>query len=196
MRIFDLLNVDVENTFIFTSYAPTGVPHGIDVYDYLKDAFREDMYVIFLFSRHFYDSNKCIAETGAAWATNKDHSIIVTDVGFGDVDKPINNAKLGLSLSSVESLDKEEAIKFVRTIYDHIGLPVPDDKNIRAAIEKAIVEFKGKLGTASFYPKRKYQGYPICSDCGSATELKKDATGLHFGCRNPGCSKKINADIH
>ena len=74
MRIFDNLGLDVENTIIFTSDTKTGVPHGVNVYDYLKDCFREDVYVIFLFSRHFYDSNVCIAETGAAWATNRNHS--------------------------------------------------------------------------------------------------------------------------
>jgi len=56
MKMFELLGVNIENNFIFTSYPPTGVPHGQNIYDYLKSCFRKDIYLIFLFSKHFYDS--------------------------------------------------------------------------------------------------------------------------------------------
>lgn len=76
MRCFELVGMDVKKNIIFTSMPELGVPHGRDIYDYLKDCFRDDLYVIFLFSRSFYNSNVCIAETGAAWATNKNIAML------------------------------------------------------------------------------------------------------------------------
>lgn len=53
MRCFELVGMDVKKNIIFTSMPELGVPHGRDIYDYLKDCFRDDLYVIFLFSRSF-----------------------------------------------------------------------------------------------------------------------------------------------
>jgi hypothetical protein len=198
MKIFELLGLDVDSIFIFTSHPPTGVPHGVNIYDYLKDCFREDIYVIFLFSRHFYDSNVCIAETGAAWATNRNHSNIIIDIDYRDVDKPIDSAKCSLAIDDLDSLSKDEAAKFVKAVYAHIDFGVPSDKDIIQAIEKAIQEFRGRLGTDSFYPRRKYQGHPVCSDpkCGNTMDLKKDGTDLSYRCRTPNCGKKTSAKIY
>lgn len=197
MRIFELLGLDVNSNFIFTSHSETGVPHGQNMYDYLKDRFREDIYVIFLFSRHFYDSNVCIAETGAAWATNKTHSNIIVDIDFDDVDRPIDNAKCSLVINDLGKLDIGEAVKFVKTVYGHISEPVPEDQKIVQAIEKAVSEFRGKLNTDSFVPKRKYQGHPVCnkSRCGNAMYLEKDGADLLYKCRTPGCENKQRAKI-
>ena len=37
LKIFELLGLDINNKIIFTSFVPTGVPHGENIYDYLKD---------------------------------------------------------------------------------------------------------------------------------------------------------------
>jgi len=197
MRIFELLGLDKASNFIFTSDSLTNVPHGRDIHDYLKDCFREDIYVIFLFSRHFYDSNVCIAETGAAWATNKNHSIIVIDIDFGDIDKPINNAKCGLVLSDLAKLDKTETTKFVKTVYEHLSLIAPKDAEILKAIDQTVKEFTGKLSTDSFLPARKYQAHPLCSEptCGNAMILKKSGVSLNYECKTPKCGKKLKAKI-
>lgn len=89
VRCFELLGMDTASSIIFTSMPELGVPYDQDIYEYLKNCFRDDLYVIFLFSRSFYNSNVCIAETGAAWATNKKYSNVVIDMGFEGIDKPI-----------------------------------------------------------------------------------------------------------
>ena len=198
MKMFDLLNVNIEDTFIFTSYPPTGVPHGQNIYDYLKSCFRDDIYVIFLFSRHFYDSNVCVAETGAAWATNRNHSNVIIDIGYDDIDKPLDNAKQGFRIKNLEDLDKEEVAKFIKTVLNDTGFAVPSDDKVYEAIEKAVGEFRYMLDTGLFYPRRKYQGHPLCSNpkCGNTMDLEYDGTELYYVCRTPGCGRKVKAQIY
>lgn len=192
IRIFDLLGLDRSKIFIFTSDPLTSVPHGQNIYDYLKECFRGDMYVIFLFSRDFYDSNMCISEAGAAWATNKNHSIIVIDVDFNDVERPIDNAKAGLVIRDLDTLNKNEILRFVKTVYTNIYLTVPKDAKILQCIQDAIDEFRGRLKVDTFYPKRKFQSCPVCVKCGNKMELTKSSSGLLFKCK---CGNKIKADI-
>ena len=198
MKIFELLGVKVEDSIIFTSYPPTGVPHGQNIYDYLKSCFREDIYVIFLFSRHFYDSNVCVAETGAAWATNRNHSNVIIDIDYCDIDKPIDNAKQGFRINDLNRLDKDEVSKFVKAVLIDTSHDIPSDDKIAIAIETAVEEFKGKLDTDSFYPKRKFQGHPLCTEpgCGNVMDLKKVGSELYYECRTPNCKKRIKADIN
>jgi hypothetical protein len=198
MRMFELLGVNIEDSFIFTSYAPTGVPHGQNIYDYLKSCFREDIYVIFLFSRHFYDSNVCVAETGAAWATNRNHSNVIIDIGYDDIDKPIDNAKQGFVIKDLRDLDGGEVAKFIKTVLNDTGFAVPSDDKVYEAIKKAVGEFRDRLDTELFYPRRKYQGHPLCTNpkCGNTMELEYDGTELYYVCRTPGCGRKVKAEIY
>jgi len=62
------------------------------IYDYLKECLRDELMVVFLFSKAFYDSNVCISEAGAAWATNRNCLNAIIDIGFGDIEKLCNNA--------------------------------------------------------------------------------------------------------
>ncbi len=198
MSMFELLGVDIEENFIFTSCGLTGVPHGQDIYDYLKSCFREDIYVIFLFSKHFYDSNVCIAETGAAWATNRNHSNVIVDIDYDDIDKPINNAKQGFSIGDLDELKKEEVMKFIKTVLADIGFSVPSEADIYQVIDKAVKEYKDQLDAGLFYPQRKYQGHPLCSDsnCRNKMELEYEGNELYYVCTTPGCGQKIRAEIY
>ncbi len=197
LRIFELLGVNTEEIFIFTSHTPTAVPYGQDIYEYLKEAFRDDMYIIFLFSKHFYDSNMSVAETGAAWATNREYGLIVIDIDFPDVDKPINNSRSGLTIGDLDSLDRDGMKNFIKVVYSHINLLPPADAKIQEVVESAIGEFRGKLSTNSYYPLRKYQGHPVCNKlgCGNGMILKKDATGAYYECETPSCHNRMSAKI-
>lgn len=66
-----------------------------------------------------------------------------------------------------------------------------------AKILEAIGEFRGKLNTDFFYPKRKYQGHPVCSEtnCGNMMSLEKNRAHLHYECKPPKCGKKLKAKI-
>lgn len=198
IKMFEKLGVKIEDTFIFTSYGPTGVPFGEEIYEYLKSCFRKDLYVIFLFSKYFYDSNICIAETGAAWATNRNHCNVVIDIKYKDIDKPISNTIQGLKIGKLKNLDRTAVSSFIKKVLNEIGHKIPPDKKILDSIDKTIKEFRGKLKVNSFYPTRKYQGHPICPQkgCKSPMDIVRDGADLYFECPNPSCKNRKKVEIY
>lgn len=198
IRCFELCGMDVKNTIIFSSMKEYGVPHDQDIYDYLRNCFRDDLYVIFLFSRSFYNSNMCIAETGAAWATNKKYSNVVIDMGFGGIDRPINNAQIGLSLGDMNSDTVIMDIRdLVKNAFSNIGEQLTlDDGIIEQNIKTAIAEFKDKLLPPTYLPSRKYLAYPICHKCGSNMDLRYNASNeLVYTCIARKCTETYEAEI-
>lgn len=198
IRCFELIGVNVEDYIIFTSVPELGVPMDQDIYAYLKDCFRNDLYVIFLFSRSFYNSNVCIAETGAAWATNKKYSNVVLDMGFGGIDKPINNSQIGVSLSNID--DENLPYNLHNLIVNALSAtnyhPIPEDRIIYNAIDRAISEFKDKLKMPQYMPYRKYLSVPICPSCGSVMSLQYEDNGeLIYKCLSRRCTNTIEAEI-
>ena len=198
IRCFELVGMDIKSNIIFSATAELGVPHGQDIYDYLRNCFRDDLYVIFLFSRAFYNSNMCIAETGAAWATNKNYSNVVIDMGFGGIDHPINNAKIGVSLADLE--DDELILKIRNLIKSTLEstefTPIPNDNFIENKIKEALNEYKDRLVPPKYLPHRRYLATPVCPECGSHMKLIYNANEqLVFSCVARKCNCEIEAVI-
>lgn len=198
VRCFELVGLDINNTILFTSMPELGVPYDQDIYDYLKSCFRDDLYVVFLFSRSFYNSNVCIAETGAAWATNQKYSNIVLDMGFGGIDKPINNCQIGISLNNLDAPDLKYGIcQLIKNALLAIGYTdVPAENLIIKSITKALSEFEGLLTMPLYKPERRYLAVPICPECGSHMTLSINQDGsLQYVCIARKCSATLEAEI-
>ena len=197
VRCFELIGMDTASSIIFTSMPELGVPYGQDIYDYLKNCFRDDLYVIFLFSRSFYNSNVCIAETGAAWATNKKYSNVVIDMGFEGIDKPINNCQIGVSLADLTAEDLQYKLKsLIKNALEATGYdPLPNDSMIESAIQRSLTEFKDLLVAPVYYPKRRFLATPVCPQCGSQMELRAEGNELFYVCIARSCQHRIPAEI-
>lgn len=197
VRCFELAGLNIKESIIFTSMPELGVPFGQDIYDYLKNCFRDDLYVIFLFSRSFYNSNVCIAETGAAWATNKKYSNVVIDMGFGGIDKPINNSQIGVSLADLTSDDLQFKLKcLIKNALETTGYsPFPEEARLSAAIDMALEEYKENLIAPIYLPQRNYLATPVCPKCASQMQLCVDDGNLTFTCLSRSCQHKLPAEI-
>lgn len=102
---------ELKERIIFTSNSDYGVPQGYDICSYLNECFRDDLYVVFLFSRSYYDSNVCLAEAGAAWGTNKQYTNFVIDMSFIDISEPINRGQKGVCLINISDDAKKDLAK-------------------------------------------------------------------------------------
>lgn len=188
--------VDVKSDIIFTSDRRLGVPQGRDIYDYLKECFREELMVVFLFSKAFYDSNVCISEAGAAWATNQNCLNVIIDIGFGDIEKPSNNALSSIKLSNLH--DEEQRItleEFFSTIISTGLHQSVDIDKLNASIQKMIDGDKycdAKMDHPDmFIPTRKFLPAPICPKCNNSMEIVQNGEGLAFHCINVSCDEKL-----
>ncbi len=100
-------------------------------------------------------------------------------------------------MGAVDNLDRIEATEFVKAVYSHVGSPPPDDTDVVKAIDQALSEFRGRLDTGSYYPKRKYQAHPVCtaSGCGNIMSLTRNGAALQYVCKTPRCGKRLEAKI-
>ena len=198
--VLESYGVDVKSDIIFTGDRRLGVPQGKDIYEYLKECFREDLMVIFLFSKAFYDSNICISEAGAAWATNQHCMNVVIDVSFSDIEKPSNSSLSSVRFQQIRTPDQIITItEFFRTVIEE-GLHLEyDDTKFQKALKSILSSSEysdEKIDNPSvFCPTRKFLPFPLCKSCGSNMILKEDNGSIEYECLNPSCKEKYKAVI-
>lgn len=193
--VLEQYGVDVRSTIIFTPDRRLGVPQGKDIYDYLKDCFRDDLLCIFLFSKAFYDSNVCIAEAGAAWATNKNCLNVIIDMDFIDVAKPSNNALSSIRFFDIRTNDQQLALmEFFETIIASLHIEL-DSKLLSDSISKILEkpEYSDEaINHPELYnPKRKFLPYPMCPRCHNKMNIIKFEGRLIFCCSNVSCKSSL-----
>ncbi|EHI96905.1 hypothetical protein CDLVIII_0167 [Clostridium sp. DL-VIII] len=101
----------------YSSYEETGVDFLQDCFQRINQEFNNnELMVIFMISREFYQSKICLAETGAAWVSvaNKYIPIIIPPYSYNNIEGVINATQAAIDLN-----DKNVGIK-LETLKDHI----------------------------------------------------------------------------
>ena len=166
-----------------------------------KDCFREDLMVIFLFSKAFYDSNICISEAGAAWATNQNCMNVVIDISFSDIEKPSNNALSSIKFQQIRTPDQTITVtEFFKTIIEE-GLHFEyDESKLQKALNYVLKTDKysdQKIDfPATFLPKRKFLPVPRCPKCHNIMLLTEENGRLKYVCSNVSCDECYEAVIN
>jgi len=83
-----LRNLKVPNdAIICTSDHRHKIPNGKNTYAWLREQFIDsDLHMIFVLSEHYYSSNPCLNEMGAAWlAAKKSDLLLLPGFGFKDL---------------------------------------------------------------------------------------------------------------
>lgn len=198
--VLEEYGIDIKMSVIFTSDRRLSVPQGKDIYDYLKQCFREDLMVIFLFSKAFYDSNICLSEAGAAWATNQNCLNAIIDIEFDEVEKPSNNALSSIKFSSIRTKDQRITLyQFFSTIIT-TGLNLPlNEVKLNSSIEKVLKNntySDAKIDNPEiFCPTRKFLPYAKCAKCMNKMTLVQENSQIFFKCSNVLCDHTIKVQI-
>lgn len=183
----------IRSRIIFSSSSDYGIPQGQDILDYLKTCFRADMHVIFLFSKSFYDSNVCLAEAGAAWSTNKKYTSFVIDIGFNDIDNPINRNQKGAILVNMQEQDVKDFAKELIRIMKSVKVEQEFIEEKVVGVIKEVYELhKEKLDVPKYVPYRKFQIVPKCSICNHKMKVEWIDGILKYTCE---CGNSQMADI-
>jgi hypothetical protein len=184
------INPTLSTRIVFTSNPNFGLNKGRNVFDELKQCFRPDYYILFLFTKSFYDSNACLAEAGAAWATNRKYMNIVVDIDFHDIDKPLDNGINGARFR----LDTDDNIvqfaQVLQTVLEAIDKKY-DLAQIKTAILEEVATGKYRFNLPEYIPYRKHQLYPICNKCGRLTtpQLNNITNEIEYICE---CGQATN----
>lgn len=115
-----------------------GVTEGNDIYDTLKNLFRQyDIYVVFVLSEHYYASAACLNEMGAAWVLQSNYSTILTK-GFRprDIHGAINPNKKAIVIDDARHVrsalnDFRERVMGVFELEDKDDIIVWEDNRNR-----------------------------------------------------------------
>lgn len=165
----------------FTSNPDYSIQKGKNIFEELKKCFRPDYYVVFLFTKSFYDSNPCLAEAGAAWATNTQYMNFPVDVNFQDIDKPLDNSKAGAKFLFDTDDNLKDFCLATQSILNSIDKEYPLD----LIIEKArciLSSGKYSFNVPNYIPKRKFQLNPVCSNCGRPMKAVYKGEQIQYKC--------------
>lgn len=174
---------ELKQNIIFTSNSDYGVPQGYDICTYLNECFRDDIYVVFLFSKSYYDSNICLAEAGAAWGTNKQYTNFVIDMSFNDISEPINRCQKGACLINLTENAKKDLAKELIRIVNAVGIEKQfEEDTIVQIIDTMLTDYDTRLTVPQYQPYRKFQAVPVCESCKHVMELKSNGNILKYVC--------------
>ena len=187
------MNSQLKDIITFTSNPAYGIRKGRNIFEELKQCFRPDYLVIFLFTKSFYDSNSCLAEAGAAWATNTQYMNFPIDIDFSDIDKPIDNAKAGSRFIFDSEDQKYDFCLAVQSILATVDKEYPIE-DILTKADLILSSERYVFTVPMYYPKRKFQLYPICDRCGKRMVITshEDTSENIFKCT---CGNMYNGEI-
>ena len=101
------MNIGVKtNQLIYTSHPLHKIPLDNNIYDYLRETFGKNIFVIILWSKNYLNSAACLNELGAMWVTKSDYTnlyVPVFDFNDGKYNQcPIDKNKMGAILDGGE----------------------------------------------------------------------------------------------
>ena len=184
------INPALSSRIVFTSNPHFGLNKGRNIFDELKQCFRPNYYILFLFTKSFYDSNACLAEAGAAWATNRQYMNIVVDIGFSDIDKPLDNGINGAEFKLDTDDDIIQFAQVIQTVLEAIDKRY-ELSQIQTAILDELTSATYEFKLPEYIPHRSHQLYPVCSACGRllTPELNESNNLIEYVCE---CGQKTN----
>ncbi|MFI3213902.1 MAG: hypothetical protein R3Y24_11215 [Eubacteriales bacterium] len=101
----------------------------VPIYDYLRENFNCNLFVIILWSNEYLESPACLNEMGAAWVTQKDYTNIYTpDFQFGNPkyhECAVDTRKMGAVLNG-DANCKASMIEFKNKIENIFGIIVDE----------------------------------------------------------------------
>lgn len=79
---------------ICSSYEGYAIPADISIYDFLREALKGNVWVIYVLSPYYYESAACLNEMGATWVQNKKYStFLVPHFKFSEIKGAIDPSK-------------------------------------------------------------------------------------------------------
>ncbi|WP_176524314.1 toll/interleukin-1 receptor domain-containing protein [Bacillus thuringiensis] len=109
VKLLNSIGVPTSSNSIFcSSLSGYDIPHGEDIYDYLKNELNNNKtMVLFVLSDNYYQSAPCLNEMGAAWITSKKcSSVLMPNFDFNKIEGAIDPTQISFKMNDSNGLDK------------------------------------------------------------------------------------------
>jgi hypothetical protein len=131
-----------------------GIPMDENIYDYLREQFREyNLHVIYVLSDNYYRSVACLNEMGAAWVLmQKYSSILLPKFKYENINGAVDPRRIALKLDDEEGTLNQRLGEFMDGIVEEFELQTPSRSKwdrIRNKFKSEIKEIADKKATES-----------------------------------------------
>lgn len=125
-KLVELLDgMGLDQTQVFCSSLPGyDIPVGKDIFDYLREQFRNyELHVLLVHSKNYYKSAASLNEMGAAWVLRKNcTSFLLPGFNFEDMAGAINGKSIAIKLDNDETEVKDKLNQLYDTVTSEFGL--------------------------------------------------------------------------
>lgn len=107
VRLLESIGVTQQQLFC-SSINAYGIPQGAgNIYDYIQNEMSNDnLFVIMMLSKNYYDSYMCLNEMGAVWIKkSKFQRILLPGFDFPNIKRAINPRNISFKLDDLENRD-------------------------------------------------------------------------------------------
>ncbi|MCP1285245.1 MULTISPECIES: toll/interleukin-1 receptor domain-containing protein [Bacillus] len=100
-QLANLLTMMGVPNIICSSHPDYRIPNDVDIYNYLSKHLNGNTWVVFVLSKHYYDSEACLNEMGACWVLNKKYTaVLLPNFDFGEMKGAINPRQVSFKLNN------------------------------------------------------------------------------------------------
>lgn len=139
IQLLQGIGISPENIFC-SSLEGYGTSLGENFEDEIKDRLSEDVLVLFMISNHFYSSNKCMIQMGAAWVLTKDQiSIAIPPFRLEEMKGVFQNFQ-GIRIDQEKQLDLLKA-----TLENKFGLKTQKQLHWEPKRDMVLRDIKAQL---------------------------------------------------
>ena len=117
VELLEFIGLRSRNELFCSSLSGYDIPSGKNIYDYLRNQFDKELFVILLLSKNYYNSPACLNEMGATWVKALDHyAILVPDFEYSSIKGAINASEVCFRINDKFRINelKERVIDFFK----------------------------------------------------------------------------------
>lgn len=119
-----LEKIGIKDKHLFcSSVQGYGIPLNEDIYTYIQQQFyNNDLYIIYMLSKNYYNSPACLNEMGAAWVLKSDYqSLLIPPFDFENIKGAIDPTKISFRIDAGKDC-KYRLTELKDKIFDKLNL--------------------------------------------------------------------------
>lgn len=126
VQLLEDMNVrEMGIRIVCSSLSGYSIPNNIKIFEYLKEQFKNNIFVILLLTKDYYSSVACLNEMGATWISTDNYQAILTpEFEYENVEGAIDASSICFKLNDKYRLDE------LKTKIENFAISLSNDNEI------------------------------------------------------------------